>query len=236
MRSTTEVARATIRSRQLARAAGCAAILVIAAACEFQRGGAQGAEITVVDSALVPIWDTPGDSGTVYTVEVVSGGRTQRVRDVVVPLPTVVADTLVVGLIQVSEDSVPEERRIFRLNLGNGVMQTLRVPADAWAFFHDIVVSPDGRYIAYVAADSSEDSQDTFAVVRELESGRIVARGPAGAGCDCETDSNHARWIAPDSFEIAVEQVDPRREWQRISGRVGGRIRVDTLRIEPQWH
>jgi hypothetical protein len=62
-----------------------------------------------------------------------------------------------------------------------------------------------------------------------------VARGPSGGGCDCDEDSNYARWIAPDSFEIAVSHAITGAGWQLVAGRPSRRVHIDTLRKEPEW-
>src|SRR5882762_3963212 len=72
---------------------------------------------------------------------------------------------------------------------------------------------------------------------RDLKTGQIVVRGPGGGGCDCDEDYNHARWFAPDSFEIAVAHSNSGGGWQRLSGVASARrIHVDTLSDEPDWH
>jgi hypothetical protein len=75
-------------------------------------------------------------------------------------------------------------------------------------------------------------------MVRDLATREVVVKGPGGGGCDCDEDFNHARWFAPDSFEIAVAHTsNDSGLWQRISGKASSRrIHVDTLRDEPDWH
>jgi hypothetical protein len=73
-------------------------------------------------------------------------------------------------------------------------------------------------------------------VVRDLQSGAVLIKGPGGGGCNCDEDFNHARWFPPDSFEIAVAHTNRKAGWQRVSGRVSTRrIHVDTLADEPDW-
>lgn len=190
----------------------------------------------VIDSAFAPSWDATEDSATVYRVEVSSPGGVDTVRDVIPPFPVVTGDTLVVGLIQVSEDSSSPHRKMFRLRPGGHALETRPLPPDVWAFFQDFVFSPDGRYAAYVAEDPLPGNLGTFAIVRELLSGAVVARGPSGGGCECDVDSNYARWIPPDSFEIVVSHAATGAGWQRVSGRSSTRrIHVDTLAREPEW-
>lgn len=81
------------------------------------------------------------------------------------------------------------------------------------------------------------ENPGTYAVVRDLKSGQIVVKGPGGGGCDCDEDFNHARWFAPDSFEIAVAHTNRKAGWQRVSGKASAaRMHVDTLADEPDWH
>jgi hypothetical protein len=211
-------------------------VLVAVIACSGRERATEEASIAVIDSAFAPSWDATEDSGFVYRVEVVTPQGVDTIRDVIPPFPVLVSDTLVVGLIQASEDSSAPHRKVFRLRPGGTPLQTQSIPPDVWAFFHDFVFSPDGRYVAYVAEDPLPGDVGTFAVVRDALSGEIVARGPAGGGCDCDVDSNYARWIAPDSFEIVVSHAATNAGWQRVSGRASTRrIHVDTLAREPEW-
>src|SRR5687768_1910590 len=212
------------------------ALLVAAAACSGRESGTDEASIAVIDSAFAPSWDATEDSGLVYRIEVASPAGVDTIRDVIAPFPVLASDTLVVGLIQVSEDSSAPQRKIFRLRPGGSPLETKPIPPDAWAFFHDFVFSPDGKYVAYVAQDPIPGDVGTFAVARDPRSGEIVARGPPGGGCDCDIDSNYARWIAPDSFEIVVSHAATGAGWQRVSGRASTRrVHVDTLSREPEW-
>jgi hypothetical protein len=143
----------------------------------------------------------------------------------------------VLGLMQVSEDSSAPQREIFRERLGQNRIETSPIPADVWSSYQDVLISPDGRYLAYVGEDTTPENPGTYAVVRDLKSGQIVVKGPGGGGCDCDEDFNHARWFAPDSFEIAVAHTNRKAGWQRVSGKASARrMHVDTLSDEPDWH
>lgn len=210
--------------------------LAVTAAC----GGGDTAEerttLAIVDSAFAPSWDATEDSGLVYRVEVSSAAGVDTVTDVIEPFPVVVGDTLVVGLIQVSEDSSAPQRKLFRLRPGQDPLERRPLPPDVWAFLRDFAISPDGRYAAYVAEDPLPGNVGTFGVVRDLITGVVIARGPAGGGCDCDVDGNYARWIPPDSFEIAVSHAATGAGWQLVSGRASTRrMHVDTLAREPEW-
>lgn len=213
------------------------AILVALAAGGACRGreGAGATTITVIDSTFSQSWNATADSGLVYQVEIASRRGVDTVSDVIEPFPIVVGDTVVVGLLQASEDSSSPQRKVFRLRLRDHVLDTRPVPHDVWAFYENFAVSPNGRYAAYVAEDPIPGQVGTFAMVRDVLTGEIVARGPAGGGCDCDVDSNYARWIAPDSFEIAVSHAITGAGWQIVSGRPHRRVHVDTLKSEPEW-
>lgn len=192
--------------------------------------------ITVIDSAYAPSWDATEDSGFVYRIEIASRTAADTIDNVIPPFPHAVGDTLVVGLLQVSEDSSTPHRKLFRLRPTDHALETRALPDDVWAFFQDFVVSPDGRYAAYVAEDPLPGQMGTFAVVRDLLTGEVEMRGPSGGGCDCDDDSNYARWIPPDSFEIAVSHANTGAGWQLVSGRPSvRRLHIDTLRKEPEW-
>ena len=194
-------------------------------------------QIRVIDSTYTQSWEPMEDTGTVYRIEVVSPLGADTIRNVIPPAPVVVGDTLVIGLLQLSEDSSTPQRQIFRLRLGQHRIATSPIPDDVWPSYQDILVSPDGRYIAYVGEDTTPANPGTYAIVRDLKTGQIAVRGPGGGGCDCDEDYNHARWFAPDSFEIAVAHSNSGGGWQRLSGKASAaRVHVDTLTDEPDWH
>jgi hypothetical protein len=213
-----------------------AAVAVTAGACN-QGDDRSTTRIRVIDSTFTPSWEPMEDTGTVYRIEVVSPVGADTIRNVIPPAPIVVGDSMVIGLVQVSEDSSTPQRQIFRLRLGAHHVETMPIPEDVWPMYQDVLVSPDGRYVAYVGGDSTPASPGTYAIVRDLASGRIAVRGPGGGGCDCDEDLNHARWFPPDSFEIAVAHRNTNGGWQRFSGKASlPRVHVDTLVDEPDWH
>jgi hypothetical protein len=193
--------------------------------------------IRVIDSTYTESWQPMEDTGTVYRIEVISPLGADTIRNVIPPAPVLVGDTLVIGLLQFSEDSSTPQRQIFRLRLGTHRVETSPLPDDVWSSYQDVLVSPDGRYLAYVGEDTTPANPGTYGIVRELKTGSIVMKGPGGGGCDCDEDFNHARWFAPDSFEIAVAHSNTSGGWQRLSGKASAsRIHVDTLSDEPDWH
>ncbi|MEP6857460.1 MAG: hypothetical protein ABI994_03670 [Gemmatimonadales bacterium] len=219
------------------------AVLVAGACAVVLSGACRDAEdesstrIRVLDSTYTQSWEPMEDTGTVYRIEVVSPLGADTIRNVIPPAPIVVGDTLVIGLVQVSEDSATPQRKIFRLRLGQHRVETSPIPEDVWASYQDILISPNGRYIAYVGEDTTPSNPGTYGTVRDLASREVVIKGPGNGGCDCDEDFNHARWFAPDSFEIAVPHTNSNSGWQRISGKASAqRIHVDTLRDEPDWH
>ena len=219
------------------------AVLVAGACAVVLSGACRDAEdesstrIRVLDSTYTQSWEPMEDTGTVYRIEVVSPLGADTIRNVIPPAPIVVGDTLVIGLVQVSEDSATPQRKIFRLRLGQHRVETSPIPEDVWASYQDILISPNGRYIAYVGEDTTPSNPGTYGTVRDLATREVVIKGPGNGGCDCDEDFNHARWFAPDSFEIAVPHTNSNSGWQRISGKASAqRIHVDTLRDEPDWH
>ena len=194
--------------------------------------------IRVLDSTYTDSWEPMEDTGTVYRIEVVSPFGADTIRNVIPPAPIVIGDTLVLGMVQeVSEDSSTPRRQIFRLRLGQHRVETQSLPGDVWPSYQDVLISPDGRYVAYVGEDTTPANPGMYGIVRDLKSGAIVVRGPGGGGCDCDEDLNHARWFAPDSFEIAVAHSNTSGNWQRLSGKASAsRLHVDTLTDEPDWH
>ena len=212
------------------------AMAALIGACNREDNSA-ATRIRVIDSTYTQSWEPMEDTGTVYRIEVVSPRGADTIRNVIPPAPIVVGDSLVIGLLQLSEDSSTPQRHIFRLRLGQHRIETNPIPDDVWPSYQDILVSPDGRYIAYVGEDSTPANPGTYAIVRDLKSGHIAVRGPGGGGCDCDEDYNHARWFPPDSFEIAVSHGNSGGGWQRLSGKASvPRVHVDTLSDEPDWH
>jgi hypothetical protein len=219
-------------------------VLLVAAACAMLSSGAcsgesedSSARIRILDSTYTQSWEPLEDTGTVYRIEVRSPLGADTIRNVIPPAPVVVGDSLVIGLVQLSEDSSTPRRQIFRLRLGQHHVQTSPIPPDVWPSYKDVLVSPDGRYVAYVGEDTNPGSPGTYGIVRDLATREVVIKGPGGGGCDCDEDFNYARWFAPDSFEIAVARTGTGAAWQRISGRASTRrVHVDTLRQEPEWH
>ncbi len=215
-----------------------AATLVLAAgACDRNGQDESRTRINVLDSTFTQSWQTMQDTGVVYRIEVISPLGADTIRNVIPPAPVVIGDSLVIGLIQASEDSSTPQRQLFWARLGKHRIETKPMPADVWASYQDVLVSPDGRYIAYVGEDTTPENPGTYGVVRSLANGQIIEKGTGGGGCDCDEDFNHARWFAPDSFEIAVAHTNTKGGWERISGKASARrIHVDTLAEEPDWH
>ncbi len=213
-----------------------ACVVVLSGACG-EEGDESDTRIRVLDSAYTQSWELMEDTGVVYRIEVISPLGSDTIRNVVPPAPVVVGDSLVIGLVQLSEDSSTPRRRIFRLRLGQHRVETSPIPDDVWASYKDVLISPDGHYIAYVGEDTAPTNPGTYGIVRDLATGEVVVKSPGRGGCDCDEDFNHARWFAPDSFEIAVAHTNSNSGWQRISGKASARrVRVDTLREEPDWH
>jgi len=196
-----------------------------------------GTHIRVIDSTYTESWEPMEDTGTVYRIEVVSPLGADTIRNVIPPAPILVGDSLVIGLLQLSEDSSTPRRQICRLRLGTHRIETSPIPDDVWSSYQDLLVSPDGRFLAYVGEDTTPVNPGTYGIVRDLRTRAIVMKGPGGGGCDCDEDFNHARWFAPDSFEIAVAHSSSNGGWERLSGKASAsRIHVDTLSDEPDWH
>lgn len=215
--------------------AGAVAV-VLSGACGDE-GDESDARIRVLDSTSTQSWELMEDTGTVYRIEVMSPLGSDTIRNVIPPAPVVVGDSVVIGLVQLSEDSSTPQRRVFRLRLGQHRVETSPLPEDVWASFRDVLISPDGRYISYVGEDTMPTNPGTYGIVRDLTTREVVIKGPGRGGCDCDEDFNHARWFAPDSFEIAVAHTNSNSGWQRISGKASARrVHVDTLRSEPDWH
>lgn len=192
----------------------------------------------IVDSSTVGVWwDPMVDSATVYRVRVNRGADSMDVEDVIGPLPEVVGRDTVLGL-RLRRKGSDADRELFRVVMPNHHVTTWPLPSDVFSNFADVSIAPDGAYIAYVA-----DAGDAIpeARVRRFPDGPIVIHGPDAAGCDCDVDLSHARWVSRDSFEIAATNRaalgDSVPEWLLTAGHVNPpRQRTTGLRVEPTWH
>ena len=224
-----------MRAHVVVLVAGAGAV-VLNGACRDE-GDESKTRLRVLDSTYTQSWEPMEDTGIVYRLEVLSPVGADTIRNVIPPAPIVVGDSLVIGLLQVSEDSSTPQRHVFRLRLGQHRVETRPIPEDVWPSYQDILISPNGRYISYVGEDTTPANPGHYGMVRDLNTREVVVKGPGGGGCDCDEDLNHARWLSPDSFEIAVAHTNSAGGWQRISGNAATRrIHVDTLPDEPDWH
>ncbi|HEU0015330.1 MAG TPA: hypothetical protein VFQ45_16700 [Longimicrobium sp.] len=185
------------------------------------------ARVVATDSAWAVSWNPVEDRARVYTVELRARGRVREVTGVVEPLPVLVGDSAMAGVLVRGREA---QRHLFRMHARRG-LRTWPVPGDAWPLFRDVAISPGGRQVAYVGGDTH-----FAAIVRDVESGRLVVRGPPMQPCECDVDRNHARWVDADSFEIAADGLGGGR-WLLVAGRASARrFRLDTLAAEPGWH
>jgi hypothetical protein len=185
----------------------------------------------ILDSTWTPSWDPMDDSLAVYRVAITRGRVTDTLNDVIGPWPFPVGDSTVVGVRLVRADTT---RQIFEYWPDTHRLVSHSVPVDLYSNFTDIALSPDGRFIAYVANDDGPRE-----VVRALD-GPIVLRGSVQGGCDCDVDLNHARWVTSDSFEIAVvnrASLSGGAPWVLAAGNVRGHhLSERGLSNEPTWH
>ena len=208
---------------------------------EFSKGGRLAplaARWRIVDSSSVAgWWDPMVDSATVYRVRVNRGADSVDVDDVIGPLPQIVGSDTVLGL-RLRRKGSDADRELFRVVLPNHRLTTWRLPSDVFSNFADVSIAPDGEYVAYVG-DAGNATPE--AKIRRFPDGPVVIRGPRAAGCECDVDLSHARWVSADSFEIAVinraAPGDAAPEWLLTAGHVNP-VRQHTigLRDEPTWH
>ena len=122
-------ARRSVRARVTVFLVAAAAIA--AGACNRNDDDANRARINVLDSTFTQSWQMMQDTGLVYRIEVISPAGADTIRDVIPPAPVVVGDTLVIGLVQASEDSSTPKRQFFRLRLGQHRIETTPLPGSA---------------------------------------------------------------------------------------------------------
>lgn len=185
----------------------------------------------VVDSSWVTPWDEMTDSVAVYRVAIVGPSGADTLANILPPWPVIVGDSIVWGLRKADGQAV---REIFRWSRQTKRMDTRSLPSDLLGDYHDVMISPRGEFVAYVA---NEDSGGAYGVVRALDSQRLLWRGPTAAGCECDIDLSHARWVTPDSFEIAVVSTSNNRGWAIAAGSAAAhQARVLYSPVEPAWH
>ena len=179
-----------------------------------------------VGESTVLSWDY--DSLPALVIQITGGRRPVRVQRVVEPLPFIVGDSLVVGIL----GSIQKHGwQFFRYQARSGTLDVTPAPAEIVYYFHDISISPDGRYVLYLAFSRTGEQ----AVVRRWPRGPEVLRSPPREPCPCDVDFHHAHWVTRDSFELAT-MIDTLR-WERVAGSVARRrMRIDTILGEPRWH
>jgi len=189
----------------------------------------------VIDSVRSKAWWSDDDSMFTYLFEVRTAASLDTLRDVVPPLPTIVGDTLVIGL--ALDDKAATGRTIIVFDVRRRQIQQQQLPADAWPGQFDFAVSPDGDHLLYVGELSAPKyAYGEAAVIRRRSSGEVVLTGPEWRPCECDSDLHHARWVTADSFEIATGAIEA-EGWERLSGSVSRRsLHTDTLAAEPKWH
>ena len=186
----------------------------------------------VIDTTWAPSWDAKADSVPTYLIAVEARGVTDTLTHVIEPSPFAIGDSALVGLRLRFESGGPAaSREIFRLELPAKRLRSWAIPSDVWYFFRELAISPDGGSVAYVAGQPQ-----IHAVVRRIESDSVVVRSPLTEPCECDVDRHHARWVAADSFEIAVWGATPQGGWLLVAGRTRpNRVTLDTLLEEPRW-
>jgi len=189
----------------------------------------------VVDSVRSKAWWSDEDTMFTYVLEVRTAATADTIHDVVAPLPTVVGDTLVIGL--AADARAATGRAIFVFDVRQRGIVHEPLPIDAWPGQHDFGISPDGSNLLYVREmKTPRNPYGEAAVVRRRASGEVVLTGPPWPPCECDSDLHHARWVTADSFEIATGAIG-RGRWERLSGSVSRRaLHIDTLPSEPKWH
>jgi hypothetical protein len=99
------------------------------------------------------------------------------------------------------------------------------LPSDVNGFFHEIALSSDAKYVAYVA---HVQSGQTWAVVRSWPSMALVKRTPPSEGYPSDVGYDQVAWLGSNHFRISyrislgpsiVVEGDPR----------SGRMNVDTV-------
>jgi len=187
-----------------------------------------GLEWRAVDSAIVAPWNEMGDPMFAFAVEVRVGGRVDTLANVIEP-STIAANDSVLSAVAVREENGESKRDIVVVTSA-GTRRT-PVPNDALSIFHDLTVSPDGGFLAYVALGNA-------AVIYDLSTRQAVYTSASAIQCDCDVDRNHARWVAADSAEIALDNAQGAAGgWLLVAVRLRPvRASVQAVSTEPNFH
>jgi len=210
-----------------------ASTIVLTAACASGRPQPDTTEtlrLTPIDSAWSQHpWNAMADGIYTYRIEVASSTHRDTLSNVISPMPFLAGPSMVVGFLL---DTVAEDRVSFRYEAGSRRPKRASLPSDIRYNFHDVALSPDGNYLLYLASDSVGNE---WTSVRHWPDGEIVFTGPRQAACECDVDLHHARWISPDSFQVATRVGRP--EWAVLTATLpGSGFHIDTVSGEPAWH
>ena len=82
-----------------------------------------------------------------------------------------------------------------------------------------------------------QDTTGMYGYVGTVRGNRVILRTRPARGCECDVDTDHARWVTPDSFEFALSGVDDRGGWLYVSGSVTHhRTHYQRIDHDPNWH
>lgn len=182
----------------------------------------------VVDSVLVGPWNPMDDPSYAFAVEVRVGARVDTLERLI-DFESVNSTGALFIAIGVQGDELETARQVV---LADAVRsRRIDVPDDVYYNFHDLAVSPDGRYLAYVASG-------TIASISDLFSGERVFQSAPAQKCDCDIDFSHARWITADSAEFALDDQNASEPGWRIIGVHLRPLRatVSSSKTEPDFH
>lgn len=142
--------------------------------------------------------------------------------------PVQIGDTALVGI---RAYPASYQKAVWAVTPGRNRTTTVAIPEDAWPFFQDVSVSPNGAYLLYLAAGRDKE----WARIVELATRKVIRDGPSAPACECDVDRHHGRWVTADTFQLAT-RLDTLR-WSRVTGSVNtGTVTIDTLLAEPDWH
>src|SRR5437899_488918 len=130
------------------------AVAVLSTGCRLDRVSSAAPQLSwrIVDSSWVTPWDEMTDSAAVYRVAVFGPSRTDTLSDILPPWPVVIDDSAVRGLRKVNGKS---DREFFRWSTPTKRMVTQPLPSDVLGGYNDVVISPRGQFIAYVAKEDT---------------------------------------------------------------------------------
>lgn len=162
--------------------------------------------------------------GTLHRVRVLDSARVDTLRGVLTgETPMLLGDSAIVGIRQQDDRAVGlfyYDRRLHRIrNIA---------PPPEWMAYATPALSPDGRFVAYLAQNSEGRGYGAVAAVPSM---RVVYRAAPVTMLETDAGVEHISWTDATHFEIMISLTVATGGEQRIRGTVTPlSVQVDTVK------